>query len=194
VSEQEQAGPRQAPARETGAWSKVLLWAVALLGGIMLVFAGVQEARQGALVSDGTSVPSFRLQRYAGGTLELSALRGKVVMLDFWATWCPPCVYEMPYLVKVAREYESKGLVFVAASRDDGDTAPYVVDAFIKQRLPDLAPYAVYAPDEMAQVFQVQALPTLYLLDREGKVVDAQRGALDEDELRRRVERVLNAP
>lgn len=192
MSEQEQAGPRQA--RETGAWSKVLLWVVALLGVGMLVFAGVQEARQESLVADGTAVPSFRLQRYTGGTLELSSLRGKVVMLDFWATWCPPCVYEMPYLVKVAREYESKGLVFVAASRDEGDTAPYVVDAFIKQRLPGLAPYAVYAPDEMAQVFQVQALPTLYLLDREGKVVDAQRGAIAEDDLRRRVERVLNAP
>jgi thioredoxin-related protein len=93
--------------------------------------------------------------------------------------------------VKLAKEYEGQGLVFVAASRDDDDVKEYVVDRFVKSRLPELAPYVVYANDEVARSFKVEALPTLYFLDREGKVVDAVRGMMSEPALRRRIERVL---
>jgi thiol-disulfide isomerase/thioredoxin len=172
-------------------WSKVALVVLAALGLAAGVYLGVDEAKRGRMVPDGEAVPAFRMDRYAGGTLSLTDLKGKVVMLDFWATWCPPCQEEMPALVKLAKEYEDKGLVFVAASRDDLPLGAAEVDAFVKQRLPALAPYVVYAPDEMAVAFQVNALPTLYFLDREGRVVDAQRGMLTEDALRQRVERAL---
>jgi thiol-disulfide isomerase/thioredoxin len=132
------------------------------------------------------------MRRYeGGGTLSLGELKGKVVMLDFWATWCPPCQAEMPSLLKLAKEYEGQGLVFVAASRDDMPDAPMYVQEFVQSRMPELGQYVVYAPDEMAAAFQVTALPTLYFLDKEGHVIDAQRGMLEEDALRRRVERAL---
>ncbi|XXF81649.1 TlpA disulfide reductase family protein [Myxococcaceae bacterium GXIMD 01537] len=172
--------------------AKSLLVLTGLAGVVALVLLGVQEAKRSRLVPDGASPPGFVMQRYGGGTVTLAELKGSVVMLDFWATWCPPCREEMPSLVKLAKEYESQGLVFVAANRDDPDSAPAEVGTFIKRHQPDLAPYVVYAPDEMAVAFQVSALPTLYFLDREGKVVDAQRGMLDEDALRRRIERALN--
>ncbi|MBZ4418297.1 TlpA disulfide reductase family protein [Myxococcus sp. RHSTA-1-4] len=170
---------------------KVVLGLVAGLGLAGVVYLGVMEAQRAKLVPDGTSAPELELARHDGGTLKLSELRGQVVMLDFWATWCPPCREEMPALVKLAKEYEPQGLVFVAASRDDGPKADRLVESFLKRTLPDLRPYVVYANDDVARTFQVTALPTLYFLDREGKVMDAQRGALSEDALRRRIERAL---
>ncbi|MCP3097266.1 TlpA family protein disulfide reductase [Myxococcus sp. K15C18031901] len=179
------------PARPTGGGTKVFLGLLAALAVGGIVYLGVLEARRSQLVPDGASAPAFEMQRHGGGVLKLEEFRGQVVMLDFWATWCPPCREEMPALVKLAKEYESQGLVFLAASRDDGDSAPQLVDSFIRRHLPELKPYVVYASDDMARSFQVSALPTLYFLDREGKVMDAQRGALSEDALRRRIERAL---
>lgn len=177
--------------QKPGGWSKWLLVATAALGLAAVVYLGVDEARQSRLVPEGSAAPSFQMERYGGGTLSLAELKGKVVMLDFWATWCPPCQEEMPALVKLAKEYESRGLVFVAASRDDLPMAVVEVEAYVKGRMPELAPYVVYAPDEVARAFQVNALPTLYFLDEQGRVVDSQRGALSEDAIRRRIERAL---
>ncbi|WP_426732425.1 TlpA family protein disulfide reductase [Myxococcus faecalis] len=179
------------PVKPTGVGTKVFMALLAGLGLAGVVYLGVLEARRSQLVPDGAAAPSFEMKRHEGGVLKLEELRGQVVMLDFWATWCPPCREEMPALVKLAKEYESQGLVFLAASRDDGDMAPKLVDNFIRRHLPDLKPYVVYADDDMARAFEVNALPTLYFLDREGKVTDAQRGALSEDALRRRIERAL---
>ncbi|PTL77912.1 TlpA disulfide reductase family protein [Vitiosangium sp. GDMCC 1.1324] len=186
---QESAGAGQPPARQ--GWSKVVLVVTGLLGLAGLSYLGVQEALRARLASDGMAAPSVKMKTYKGETLSLADLKGKVVMLDFWATWCPPCQAEMPSLIKLAKEYEGKGLVFVAASRDEMPDAPMFVEEFVVSRMPELGQYVVYAPDEVAGVFQVTALPTLYFLDREGRVVDAQRGALSEDALRQRIERAL---
>ena len=183
------------PPPKTARGMRLVAGLVAGLGLAGVVYLGVTEAQRARLVPDGAAAPELELQRHEGGTaMKLSDLRGQVVMLDFWATWCPPCREEMPALVKLAREYESQGLVFVAASRDDGPKATRLVESFITRTLPDLRPYVVYADDDVARAFQVSALPTLYFLDREGKVVDAQRGALSEDALRRRIERALKQP
>ena len=171
--------------------SKLLLGLTAVFGLAGLLYLGVMEAQQSKLMPDGAAPPSFQMERYGGGKLALSDLRGKVVMLDFWATWCPPCQEEMPSLVKLAKEYESQGLVFVAASRDDDDVKEEVVAQFVNRHLPDLAPYVVYANDEVAAAFKVEALPTLYFLDREGKVTDAVRGMMSEPAIRRRIENAL---
>lgn len=189
-TEQGSAGAGQPPRARPG-WSKALLMVTGLLGFAALGYLGVQEAMRARLASDGMAAPSVQMETYAGGKLALSDLKGKVVMLDFWATWCPPCQAEMPSLIKLAKEYEGKGLVFVAASRDELPDAPMFVQEFVQSRMPELGQYVVYAPDELAAVFQVTALPTLYFLDREGRVVDAQRGALSEAALRARIERAL---
>jgi thiol-disulfide isomerase/thioredoxin len=183
------------PARPKGDFaSKALLVLTAVFGVAGLVYLGVMEAHRSKLMPDGASTPSFQMARYGGGKVALSDLRGKVVMLDFWATWCPPCQEELPSLVKLAKEYEGKGLVFVAASRDDEDVKEELVDQFVKRNLPDLAPYAVYADDDMARAFQIEALPTLYFLDRNGKVTDAVRGMMPESSIRRRIENALKQP
>ncbi len=178
------------PRKKDGAVGRALtgLLVAGLLGGALVL--GVMEAKGRALLPEGTPAPDFTLQRYAGGQVSLEQLKGKVVLLDFWATWCPPCVAEMPYLVKVAREYEQKGLVFVAANVDEEEQAA-VVDAFVNQRVPDLAPYAAFADWPVQSQYRVRVLPTLYLIDREGKIVQAYSSQVSETKLRRWVEQAL---
>lgn len=184
--------PPPAPRPQGDFAAKALLVVTAVSGLAGLVYLGVMEAQRSKLMPDGAPSPSFEMERYGGGKLSLEELRGKVVMLDFWATWCPPCQEEIPYLVKLAKEYEGKGLVFVAASRDDDDIKEEVVGQFVRRRLPELAPYVVYASDEMARAYKVEALPTLYFLDREGRVSDAVRGMMSESAIRRRIESALD--
>ena len=175
MTEPGSAVPGEPPARQE--WSKYLLVGLGLGLLAAVSFLGVNEALRARMVSDGTAAPTLALRKYDKGSMSLADLKGKVVMLDFWATWCGPCQAEMPSLLKLAQEYEGQGLVFVAASRDDMPDAPMMVQEFVISRMPDLGRHVVYAPDELAALFQVTALPTLYFLDRQGKVVDAQRGA-----------------
>lgn len=163
---------------------------VGLLG---IVFAGAQEVARLRGVSEAKSRPAseFSLPRWDGGTQTLSALRGKVVLLDFWATWCPPCVEEMPSLVKLAKEYASQGVVLVAASRDEPATWKVDVSLFADKRAPGLTAQAVLADDAVSDRYNVSVLPTLFFIDREGKIVAESTGYTSEDALRARLERVL---
>jgi thiol-disulfide isomerase/thioredoxin len=132
------------------------------------------------------------MEKLEGGSLTLQQLRGKVVMLDFWATWCPPCVREIPHLVRVAKEFESQGLVFVAASRDEPlATARAEVRMFVAGRAPDLRPYVTFATEAVADRYGVEALPTLFLLDGDGKIIEVHSGALSEEQLRRRLTKIF---
>jgi thiol-disulfide isomerase/thioredoxin len=175
-----------------GRRSKWVWWLLAALLVLGLVMIALYEAtRMGVGGPSGSAAPSVSLKKHGGGTLALSDLKGQVVMLDFWATWCPPCKAEMPTLVKLAQEYEAQGLAFVAVSQDDDDVAEYLVTQFMDRYQPDLAPYVVYGGDAVAQQFQVEALPTLYFLDREGKVINVHRGMMDEQQMRQSIEAAL---
>ncbi|MGQ0506557.1 MAG: TlpA family protein disulfide reductase [Myxococcaceae bacterium] len=170
-------------------------WVSRILTGLLvfgILATGVYEGRKGSLLND-KPAPDFTAQKLGGGTLSLSELRGKVVLLDFWATWCPPCREEMPYLVKVAKELESQGVVLVAASRDEPESAERMVRLFISRMLPPLGEHTVvFARGDMARAYHVEALPTLYLIDRNGTVVDGARGQLSESQLRGKLEKVLS--
>jgi thiol-disulfide isomerase/thioredoxin len=184
MSEQATGAGQQNPAR-TGRWGFVFFGALLLAA---IAYLGVREARQ-KLIRKGTVAPSFKLARYGGGTLALDELRGKVVMLEFWATWCPPCVAELPSLTKLAKEFEPRGLVLVAANRDDAPKAD--VETFVAQRAPALASNIVFADDATALTYRVESLPTLYFIDREGKIIESYSGYASESSLRSRIERAL---
>jgi thiol-disulfide isomerase/thioredoxin len=169
------------------------LFAIGLLalGIVGLLWAGIQEARRTRPVRAERTAPPFHFEKFGGGQISSDALRGRVVMLDFWATWCGPCVAEMPTLVKLAQEYESKGVVFVAANRDDERVAKVEVGLFIDRRVPGLAPYVAFADDQTAEGYEVSAIPTMFLIDRDGRIHQSYLGAAGERTWRHRLEEAL---
>ena len=190
-----EGGPEETAGGVAGAAPRrfpVLPVALLALGIAGLLWSGIQEARTARPAASGPRpAPEFRFERFGGGSVSSSELRGKVVMLDFWATWCGPCIAEMPILLKLASEYEQKGVVFLAASRDEPGIAKVAVGMFINQRAPALARYAAFADDGTADAYSVAAIPTMVLIDRKGQVHGSYIGAASERAWRGRIEAVL---
>jgi len=132
----------------------------------------------------------FTFPTLDGPSWTLSRHRGRVVLLNFWATWCPPCQAETPALVRVAAEYRAQGLdvVGVAMDQDSMNTVPaFVADYHI--------PYPILLPKPFSPLTAVvQSVPTTFLIDRRGRVAQAYVGEVDEGSLRRELERLLQEP
>ena len=132
----------------------------------------------------------FSLTSINGEPLKLSDYQGKVVLVNFWATWCGPCVVETPALVRIYNKYKSKGFAVVGVaiqSEEDG------VKEFISRYR---VPYAIArdATNEIGLRYQVFALPSSFLFSPEGKVKRAFTGFVAEDTLERELQKLLGAP
>lgn len=112
------------------------------------------------------AAPDFTLTDANGQSVKLSDYRGKVVLLDFWATWCGPCQIEIPWFMDFQKEYKSKGLEVVGVSMDeDGWQAvkPYIAEKKINYRI-------LLGNDTVSELYGgLDALPTTFLIDRNGK-------------------------
>ncbi len=110
--------------------------------------------------------PDFTLTDANGTSVKLSDYRGKVVLLNFWATWCGPCQVEIPWFIEFEQEYKSKGFEVVGVSMDeDGWKAvkPYVAEHKVNYRV-------LLGNDTVTQLYGgVESLPTTFIIDRDGK-------------------------
>jgi thiol-disulfide isomerase/thioredoxin len=115
-----------------------------------------------------------------GRKVDLSTLRGKVVLIDFWATWCPPCVEEAPALAAAFEKFHGQGFEIVGISLDEDKADLEKFTAENKMPWPQFFDGKGWE-NELAQRFKIQSVPTMWLLNREGKLVDpAPRGRLEE--------------
>jgi cytochrome c biogenesis protein CcmG, thiol:disulfide interchange protein DsbE len=132
--------------------------------------------------------PDFTRTDLAGKTLSLRRYRGKIVLLNFWATWCGPCITELPTLEAWQNTYGAAGLQIVGVSMDD-DSAP-VKRAYEKYRLN----YPVAMGDtQLAEIFGgVLGLPLSYLIDPDGRVVGRYQGELDLAQLESKIKSLLS--
>ena len=107
-----------------------------------------------------------------GSKVDLADLRGKVVLIDFWATWCPPCVEEVPGLVETYEKFRDQGFEIVGISLDSDKAALEKFTTDNKMTWPQFFDGKGWE-NELAQRFKIQSVPTMWLLDREGKLADA---------------------
>jgi thiol-disulfide isomerase/thioredoxin len=129
----------------------------------------------------GQPAPDLKAQSIHGDQIDLHALRGKVVMLDFWTTWCIPCKREVPVLEKLHTEFHDSGLELVSINVDDEQAA---VRDFVKSMG---VPYPVVplgSSHDLVTTLSVNAFPTVVLIDREGKIVSYEVGARGEPAMR----------
>jgi cytochrome c biogenesis protein CcmG, thiol:disulfide interchange protein DsbE len=123
----------------------------------------------------GKPAPAFELDRLDHGKLALADLHGKVVLLDFWATWCKPCHEQTRILTPLYDELRAKGVEFLAVNSGEDEKT---VQDFVAAS-PFAYPVLLDPTDSLSGPYDVQALPTLVVMDREGKVTLAQDGVAD---------------
>lgn len=132
--------------------------------------------------------PNFSLKTFNGKSIELAKLKGQVVVLNFWATWCGPCRAEIPGFLEMYEKYKTKGLEIVGISLDDGgwpDVNPFVEKYKIS--------YPVVIGDEkLARAYgNIQAIPTTFIVNKEGFIVDRHIGYMTKDDLEKKLQTLL---
>jgi thiol-disulfide isomerase/thioredoxin len=129
-----------------------------------------------ATLSEGTVLPDFDLQTLEGKKLKFSDLKAKVVLINFWATWCEACVIEMPSIVKLYQSYKDKGLEIVGVNLDEKPDA--VVPKAVKQLKIDF-PIYVDSSGALANLFDVHAIPLTVILNHDRKILYVEGGERD---------------
>ena len=152
------------------------------------------ESPKEAVDSPGLSglTPDFMLPELSTGDLvQLSALRGKVVLLDFWATWCPPCRLEIPHFIKLRSAYRSQGFEIIGISVDQG--GPSVVKSFAKAWKINYP--LVLDAGAVAQNFKSgPSIPASFLIGRDGRVLEKYVGYHEEKEFEAGIVLALKQP
>jgi len=136
------------------------------------------------------AAPGLVLRDMQGSEQALDGLRGKIVVLNFWATWCVPCIEEMPLLEQIYKDYAARGVVVVGASADEPATQKNIAGFVEKLRL-TFPIWTGATTDDMERFGLLPALPATAILDRDGRIVARIMGPLVRDDIVTRLDWLL---
>jgi len=171
----------------------VLIVFVILFAGAALLLLVSRDGHRRRIPRTGEPAPQFRLQSLDGGAVGLADLRGKVILVHFWATWCPPCVEELPVLERFYRSLEGMDVELLAISVDEG--GPEAVREFMTRNRLSLPVFL--DPDKtVAASYGTFKFPETYVVDRKGIIRRKLIGAIDwsRPEARELVEELQKEP
>ena len=133
---------------------------------LVLLVTGCSDSSEQSVAQLGQPAPDFELQNLEGQTVSLSDFRGKTVLLNFWATWCPPCRGEMPYLQQVHEEWSDSGVVLLAV---DVGESPATVRQFMQDDNLSL-PVLLDTRGSVAARYDIPGYPTTFFIDTDGVI------------------------
>jgi thiol-disulfide isomerase/thioredoxin len=181
------------PASPRGNRNPLALVVVAVVAAAMLYF-GMHMARRSdsgrsLLITKSSPAPDFTLESLDGKSMSLSDLRGKAVLLNFWATWCGPCKIETPWLVELQNQYGSQGLQVVGVAMDDSgkdEIAKFAKDMGVNYPV-------LIGKEAVGDAYGgVPALPESFFIGRDGKIVDKIIGLKGKGEIEDSIKRALD--
>ena len=161
--------PTASPVRRPR-WGVVVVW-VSLLGLLALLGTGLIRSQQGP-INVGSRIPDFSLTTFDGQTYNTADLRGQVILINFWASWCEPCEEEAAELEQAYQGYRDRGVVFLGVNYVDTEPeALAYLDRFgiTYANGPDLG-------TEISQAFRMRGVPETYIVDRQGILVSRKIG------------------
>jgi cytochrome c biogenesis protein CcmG/thiol:disulfide interchange protein DsbE len=140
--------------------------------------------------SDRVTAPEIDASFINSSPINLEKLKGKVVVLDFWATWCPPCRMEIPSFIKLYQAYHSRGLEIVGLTIEAPSSQP---QGYFRQFLREaMINYPVgFSSDKTTKTYDVEVYPMTFFIDKTGKVARIFRGARPEEEIVGVIEKLL---
>lgn len=169
------------------AWGR-LLAIVLVIGFLGLMAWGLVQAATGPVASG--MAPDFSLTTFEGETIVLSELRGQVVVINFWASWCPPCREEAAYLESTWRKYRDQGVMFIGVDYVDTE----------KEALAYLAEFDITYPSgpdvgtRISDAYHIRGVPETFFADKRGQLRGVHIGPLQPPQLDEKIEELLAEP
>lgn len=170
-------------------WSGISIAALMLLAFAVVLRTIFGVASGPKPPGPGAGAPRIETRTPQGAAISLSAFQGKVVLVDFWATWCPPCVAAMPGLERVRQEYRAKGFEVLGVNQEAGE------EPAVERFLADQGISFPIAMDDgaIAHAWGVYTFPTSFLIGLDGRIRHTYRGPASEARLRQDIEGALLA-
>ncbi|MBZ5605331.1 MAG: TlpA family protein disulfide reductase [Acidobacteriia bacterium] len=164
---------------------------LAFVGAATLSTTGCSNTSAAAVKpeKDRKVAPDFTLKDANGNLVKLSDYRGKVVLLNFWATWCGPCKIEIPWFIDFQQQYRDRDFAILGVSFDDDgwkSVKPYIEQKKINYRV-------MIGTEELSTLYGgIDSLPTTFLIDRTGRVAKMHMGLVGKDEYQSEIQDLLN--
>jgi len=182
------ATPPARPARRLRWWQAAVFVAVMVLLGLVAWQMGHNGPLAAAQVGAGETAPQFTLQTFDGQTVRLADLKGKVVLVNFWASWCVPCAQEAPDIENTWRDYHGKNVAFLGVDYVDTETEArnYLRNYSISY------PTGADLGTRISQAYRIRGVPETYIIDKKGTLRATFIGPTTADQIKGKLDPLLS--